>query len=193
MIRDNIMPGEQTAADLFRVVSLGKGNNEIPGFPLARVFVNGKELKGILEILYIASESGGGSHCYYGGMKVEYDPDGGFLKKVKTVEVLDEEGEYRSIDFSKKNPALYSIAANSYMLEFVSYFKKLSHGLVRIHPKHRDGSFVTDFDHTWIDADTKTPETEEIKVWLSLIEYLRTFDDIDGNGIPDIPDDYSFN
>lgn len=193
MIRDNISSGIQTPADLFRVVSLGMGRDDVPGYPLARIYVNARELRGILEILYIASGSNPGNHCFYGGLNVEYDPDGGFLRKVSLAEVMDESGGYIPLDFSKKNTTLYSIGANSYLLEFVSYFKKLSHGLVRVQPKHMDGKPVSDPLLTWIDADPGTPEIDEVKAWTSLIGYIRTFEDGDGDGIPEIPGKYALN
>ena len=136
MVRDNLPPGEQTTADLFRVVSLGKGEDEVPGYPLARIYVTGKELKGMLEILYAGSMSSPGNYCYYGGLDVSYDPEGGFLKKVVNAEIRDENGNAAEVDFSRKNPRLYSIAANSYLLEFLSLFKKLSYGLVTVSYTH---------------------------------------------------------
>ena len=191
MIRDNISPGEQTSADIFRVTSLGRGKDEVPGYPLARVYVTGKELKGIMEILYLSSGSSPGNFCFYGGLDVEYDPEGGFLKKVVRAELENTKGKAEEVDFKKNNPRLYSIAANSYLLEFLSMFKKLSYGLVKVEPKHMDGSPVKDFHLTWIDADPSTPEIEEIKAWTCLIEYAATMVDVNGNGIPDLPEEFS--
>ena len=51
VIRDRIVPGYQTAPDIFRIMSMGTGNDAVPGYPLSRIFVTGRELKSILEIL----------------------------------------------------------------------------------------------------------------------------------------------
>jgi 5'-nucleotidase/UDP-sugar diphosphatase len=45
MLFDKILPGIQSAPDIFRVVPLGSGKDEIPGYPLSRLYVTGKELK----------------------------------------------------------------------------------------------------------------------------------------------------
>jgi 5'-nucleotidase/UDP-sugar diphosphatase len=88
VIREKILPGILTPPDIFRVMSMGTGNDEVPGYPLARVYVTGKELKSILEILNIAWKSTPGNYCYYSGIKVETDPDGGLLKKIKKIGTL---------------------------------------------------------------------------------------------------------
>ena len=77
VIREKILPGLQTAPDIFRVMSMGTGNDNIPGYPLARLYVTGKELKSILEILNVAWKSTPANYCYFSGIRVETDPDGG--------------------------------------------------------------------------------------------------------------------
>ncbi|MDI9605189.1 MAG: bifunctional UDP-sugar hydrolase/5'-nucleotidase, partial [Bacteroidota bacterium] len=44
VIRDDIVPGAQTASDIFRVMSMGMGEDDLPGYPLSKVFLTGKEL-----------------------------------------------------------------------------------------------------------------------------------------------------
>jgi 5'-nucleotidase len=120
---DKILPGVQTAPDLFRVVPLGSGNDNVPGYPLSRLYVTGKELKSILEILQVAYKSSPDNYCYYSGLKVTYDPDKGLFKKIKKIEIVHSDSRVVSVDFSKKNKTLYSITANSYMLEFIGIIK----------------------------------------------------------------------
>ena len=72
VIRDRIVPGEQTAADIFRIMSMGTGQDLVPGYPLARLYVTGKELKSILEILQVAYKSTPANYCYYSGIRVEF-------------------------------------------------------------------------------------------------------------------------
>ncbi len=81
VIRDKIVPGEQAAPDIFRVMSLGSGKDDVPGYPLSRLYVTGKELKSILEILQVAYKSSPDNYCYYSGIRVEYNPDKGLLRK----------------------------------------------------------------------------------------------------------------
>jgi len=41
-----------------------------------------------------------------------------------------------------------------------------------------------------VDADREKPGTQELKQWVALMDYVRSFPDKDGDGIPDIPEKY---
>ena len=77
-------------------------------------------------------------------IKVDYDPGKGFLKKIKKIEIVHRDGTIINVDFSKKNKTLYSITANSYMLEFIGIIKKMSFGLINVVPKDAAGNKVKD-------------------------------------------------
>ncbi len=173
VIRDPIMPGTQSVADLFRVMSLGSGNDPVPGYPLAQVWVKGIELKRIAEILIMASASTPSNFCFYSHLKVTYDPDKGLFKKVTKLELTDNDGNVTVIDTSKGNKKLYSIVANAYMLEFVGIIKKKSFGLINVIPKDENGKAVKDMQNAVIDFDEARPGVQEGKEWLALIYFLQ--------------------
>ena len=54
VIRSRIVPGYQSAPDIFRIMSMGTGNDAVPGYPLSKVYLSVSELKNVLEILQIA-------------------------------------------------------------------------------------------------------------------------------------------
>lgn len=191
MIFDKILPGVQTAPDIFRVMPLGSGKDIIPGYALSRLYVTGKEMKTILEILQVAGKSDPQKYCYYSGLRVEYNPDKGLLRKIRKIEILNSDGSARNVDFSKKNKTLYSVTADSYMLEFIGIIKKMSFGLINVIPKDSAGNRVTDMQTAVIDMDESKAGVQEGKEWLALIEYLGSMKDTDGNGIPDIDKKYS--
>ena len=190
VIRDSIVPGFLTVPDIFKIMSMGEGKDNVPGYPLSRVFVTGKELKSILEILQVAYKSTPGYYCYYSGMKVDYDPEKGMLRKIKKIEIITPEGDIREVDFSRKNNELYTITANSYMLEFVGIIKKMTLGLINVVPKDASANAVTDMQEAVIDIDEGSEGIQEGKEWLSLVEYLTSMEDMNGNGIPDIDRKY---
>ena len=192
VIREKILPGMQTAPDIFRVMSMGTGNYDVPGYPLARLYVTGKELKSILEILNVAWKSTPGNYCYYSGIRVETDPGGGLLKKIKKIDIVSSEGSVKNVDFSKKNTTLYSVTANSYMLQFIGIIKKMSFGLINVVPKDATGNMITDMKNAVIDMDETRIGVQEGKEWLALMEYLNSMKDINGNGIPDIDKKYQY-
>jgi 5'-nucleotidase/UDP-sugar diphosphatase len=183
---DKILPGVQTAADIFRVVPLGSGKDEIPGYPLSRLYVTGRELKSILEVLQIAYKSSPDNFCYYSGMRVEYDPEKVLLKKIQKVEIIHPDGSMVNVDFSRKNKSIYSVTANSYMLEFIGIIKKMSVGLINVVPKDFEGNKVKDLKTAVIDMDENKEGIQEGKEWLALMEFLSRMKDTNGNGIPDI-------
>jgi 5'-nucleotidase/UDP-sugar diphosphatase len=191
MLFDKILPGIQTAPDIFRVMPLGSGKDNVPGYPLSRLYVTGKELKSILEIMQVAYKSSPDNYCYYSGLRVDYDPEKGLLKKIKKIEIVHSDGSVVNVDFSKKNKSLYSITADSYMLEFIGILKKMSFGLINVVPKDFAGNKVIDMKTAVIDMDENREGVQEGKEWLALMEFLGSMKDANGNGIPDIDKKYS--
>lgn len=190
VLRDKILPGKLTAPDIFRVMSLGSGKDNVPGYALARMYITGKELKSVLEILQIAYKSSPDNYCYYSGFSVQYNPDKGLFKKIKKIDIIHKDGTKTNVDFSKKNKQLYSVTANSYMLEFMGIIKKMSFGLVNVVPKDENGNKV-DVRNIVMDMDENLPGIQEGKEWLALMEYLGSMNDTNGDGFPDIDQKYN--
>jgi len=190
VIRDMIVPGFQTVPDIFNIMSMGQGDDGIPGYPLAKVYVTGRELKSILEILQVAYKSTPGNYCYYSGMKVDFDPEKGMLRKINKIDIISPGGDVKEVNFSRKEKELYSITANSYMLESVGIIKKMSFGLLNVVPKDAFGNPITDMKTAVIDIDGSLEGIQEGKEWLALVEYLTSMNDTNGNGIPDVDRKY---
>jgi 5'-nucleotidase len=191
VIRDRIVPGIMTPADVFRVMALGSGNDKVPGYPLSRLYVKGRDLKNVLEVLQVAYKSAPSNYCFYSGLKVEFNPSKGLLKKIRKIEITGKDGNSENIDFSKHNKKLYSITANSYMLKFIGIIKKKSFGLINVVPRDAAGSPITDMSSAVIDFDPKAPGIQEGKEWLALLEFIRSMKDQNNNGISDVDLKYS--
>ena len=140
--------------------------------------------------LNVAWKSTPANYCYFSGLRVETNPDGGLLKKIRKVGIILPDGSVKDVDFSKKNKTLYSVTANSYMLQFIGIIKKMSFGLINVSPKDIHGEKITDMKNAVIDMDSVKPGIQEGKEWLALIEYLQLMNDLNGNGIPDIDPKY---
>ncbi|MCK9255741.1 bifunctional metallophosphatase/5'-nucleotidase [Aliarcobacter skirrowii] len=191
VIRDKIRVGKegvQTAVDIFRVMSLGEGEDGMPGYPLAQVYLTAKEIKNLFEILLVAPKMHPAYHCYFSGVKITYDKEKGMLRKIEKIEIDNKE-----IDFSKKNKTLYSLSANSYMLEFVGKVRGMTMGLVKISPKNEKGEKIKNNKETWIDFDENKPGVQEGKEWIALVKFLQSFPDTDGNKLPNFPEKYNYN
>lgn len=190
VIRDRIVPGFQTAADIFKIMSMGTGGDNVPGYPLSKLYVTGRELKNILEILQVIYQSTPGNYMYYSGIKVKYDPDKGLLKKIKKISIIRPDGTIKEVDFSKKNKALYSVTANSYLLQYIGIIKKKSHGIINVVPKDASGIPIKDLKTAVIDLDAEKDGIQEGKEWIAIMELLQSMKDTNGNGIPDIDEKY---
>lgn len=190
VLRDPIIPGTQSIADVFRVMSLGSGSDNVPGYPLSRLYVTGRELKNIIEVLIMSSASTPSHFCYYSHLRIEYDPKGGIFKKVKKLELTDLKGNVTPISTSKEDNRLYSIVANSYMLDFVGIIKKQSFGLINVVPKDQNGNQVTDMDKAVVDFNKSQPGIQEGKEWLALVKFFHQLKPAEVGGIPVIPQYY---
>jgi len=186
VIRDNILKGKTgivTVPDIFRIFPLGRGNGSLPGYPLAKIYITGHELKNLMEVLLLSK--GDDSYVFVSGIRVYYNPKKIMLHKVQKI-VLNG----KPIDLSKKNPKLYSITADTYLLSFIGRVKKLSKGLVNVVPKFADGSTVHNMNNAIIDFNKNKKGVQEKTEWLAVTRYMQQLKDVNGNGIPDIPMKY---
>lgn len=185
-IRENILKGENgkiTPPDVFRIMSLGSGLDDMPGYPIAKIYITANEVKKLMEVLLMSS--GDDSYVFYSGIKTFYDPEKGMLRKVYKVE---QNGQ--AMNTSKDNTKLYSIAANTYLLSFIGRVKKMSKGLVKIYPKDEKGNRITDMNKYLMDFNPKEYGVQEGKEWLAVVRYLQQMTDTDNNGIPDLDETY---
>jgi hypothetical protein len=120
-----------------------------------------------------------------------YDPDKGLFRKIKKIDIVHSNGTVVNVDFSGKNKSLYSVTANSYMLEFIGIIKKKSFGLINVVPKDYNGNRVRDMKTAVIDMDSTVDGVQEGKEWLALMEFLHSMKDTNGDGIPDVERKYA--
>ncbi|HJX70958.1 MAG TPA: 5'-nucleotidase C-terminal domain-containing protein, partial [Bacteroidales bacterium] len=188
MIRENLIKGKtgfQTVPDIFRIVNLGKGDDDIPGYPLSRLYINARELKKLVEVLLLMQGTNDDYFFFFSGIKVYYHPKKLLLHKIQKIDL-----DGKTLDTSKSNKRLYSISADAYLLNFIGLVQKYSHGLVKLVPKDKDGIPCTNMKEAIIDFDDRKDGVQEGKEWLAIIAFLTSFEDTNGNGVPDIPDYY---
>jgi 5'-nucleotidase len=183
VVRDNILKGKTgaiTVADMIRMLPLGRANKHLQGYPLAKIYITGHELKNLMEVLLLSTSDDG--YVFASGIKVYYNPHKLMLTRVYKIEMNG-----KPIDLSKDNLKLYSVTADTYLLGFIGQVKKLSHGLVSVVPKFKDGVPIKDMNKAIIDFNKKEPGVQPGTEWLAVVRYLQHLKDTTGNGIPDIP------
>lgn len=195
VIRDNILKGKTgkiAVSDIFVVMPLGLGQDGTMGYPLLASYIYAWELKDALEIMAsIAPIKEDKFNLRLSGCKFSYNPNRVIFDRVTEIYLGDEETGYKELDYSKKNKRLYKVVANLYNSMLLSFVKKFTKGILEITPKDKNGKPFKDLKNAIVDRNFQEDGIQEAKQWIALIEYMKSFPDINGNGIPDVPDKYS--
>lgn len=185
MIRGSFLEGPITVADVFRVLSLGLGPDGKPGYPLVTTYVTGKDLIKILEIEASVSALKDDAHLEFSGIKFAYNTLRLPFNRVMWAEIVGSDGTTRSV----VSDSLYRVCMNLYTAMMVSNIKQLSYGLASIQGLDSNGATMASSLDGIVDGDSTRPGKQEIKEWVALEEYLRSFPKAP-NGIPLVPELY---
>ncbi|MBA4396050.1 MAG: bifunctional metallophosphatase/5'-nucleotidase [Syntrophus sp. (in: bacteria)] len=187
LIRDSFRRGRITVADVFQVLSLGLGMDGVAGYPLTAVYITGDEMKDLLEVHTSVATRKTDAHFQLSGIRLTYNPHRLPFDRITEVLVREADSSYRPLDPGRR----YRICMNIYTAKMVEFVQRASHGLIRLTPKDRDGRTISDINNARIDADPLQPGIQELKEWVALASYMKSFPDTDGNGVANIPDKYS--
>lgn len=185
-IRDTFIKDVIRVPDIFRVLSLGLGPDGIPGYPLVAFYVTGKELKNILEVHASVAPLKPDAVLQVSGVRFAFNPHRMIFDRVTGVQVEDSVGYLKPLELKK----LYRIAMNYYSANMVAYVGKLTFGLLTMVPKDRNGNPLPDITNAIVDTDPGLPGAQELKEWKALAIYLSSFDDVNGDGLAEIPAQY---
>ncbi len=184
-IRDRLLRGPVHVEDVFRVLSLGLGPDGMPGYPLITVFLDGSEVKRLLEVETTISRLKRDAHLQVSGVRFRYNPHRLPFDRVTDILVESSNGTWQPPVADR----LYRVALNSYTAQMVDYVSRVSHGLLVMTPKRADGTPMTDWKEGIV-FERSRESSGEIKEWIALARYLGRFSDEDRNGVPDIPPRY---
>ena len=176
-VRETYAMGEITVQDIFNSFSLGIGKDGIPGYPLLSVYLTGKELKIVAEIDASISDIMKYARLYNCGMYFTYNPNRMILNKVTDCYLVDD-GERVDI----RDDQLYRVVTDLYTGQMLGTVTDLSYGLLSVVPKDKDGVPYEEISDAILEFDGK-----ELKAWDAIVRYMKSFEDVDGNGIPDVP------
>lgn len=185
LIRSSFFPGKIKTDDVFRVLSLGQGPDGTPGYPLLTTYLSGKEIKKLMEIETTISRLKRDAHLQVSGVKVKYNPNRLPFDRVTDVELQEPDGTYRTVIPDR----LYRVAMNYYSAQMVDYITRVSHGLLTMKPKDKRGAPISDVKESIIKISSPS-SPGELKEWIALTMFIKSFPDTNGNGIPDVPPRY---
>ncbi len=195
VIRDDLLKGETgkiSVGDLFRTIPLGIGVDNSMAYPLISFYLYGYEIKRALEI--VTSVRPLKSDDYYlqiSGLRFEYNPHRVLFDRVTAIHIGDEENGFQPLDYSKSNLQLYRVAANIYNATFLKIVGKFTYSMLDIAPKDKSGAPIEKLSAVLVDRDKSKPGVQELKEWQGVIDYVKSFKDTDGNGLPEVPQKYS--
>jgi 5'-nucleotidase len=194
LIRDDLLRGKTGAlavCDVFRTIPLGIGVDNTMGYPLASCYLYASEIKKALEVLTSVYPLKGSSYfLQVSGLKFNYNPRRVIFDRVTNIWLGSEEEGYVPLDYSESNKTLYRIATNIYNGTFLKVVGKFTYQILNIIPKDRNGVPVADLAAFRVDADKSQAGIQELKEWVGVMEYVKSFPDTNGDGLPDIPDKY---
>ena len=176
-VRADLPAGDITPGNVFNILSLGIGYDSLPGFPLLKVFITGKEIRDLCEVDTGISGALPDARLFFSGLRYHYNPKSLIFNRVKKIEVRDNTGNYTEI----KDNQLYSVVCGLYTAKMIGIVKNNSYGILSIVPKNASGEPVND----WKTVVVKDTAGREIKEWIALKNYLQSFP-VDNLGVPHI-------
>ncbi len=194
VIRDNILVGETgkiAVCDAFRAIPLGIGMDGSMGYPLISIYVNAAEVKKALEILTsIYPLKGSDYFLQVSGVKFTYNPNRAIFDRVTNIWLGDEENGYTELDYSSSNEKLYKVSADLYNATFLKVVGDFTMQILKIVPKDKDGNPIEDLKTARVDMDKGKPGIQEIKEWMGVLSYIKSFPDTNGDGLGEVPQKY---
>ena len=181
-IRDTYALGNITTENVFNSFSLGIGKDGIPGYPLISIYLTGKELKTAAEIDASLSDIMTTARLYTDGLYWHYNPNRMILNKVTDVYLCNGNEERVELE----DDTLYRVVTDFYTSQMLGGVTDLSFGLLSIVPKHADGTPVTNYEDSIVMVGD-----QELKAWAAIASYMTSFEDTDGDGIPNVPAKYA--
>ncbi len=194
LIRDPLLSGKTgdlAVCDVFRAVPLGIGRDDSLGYPLITVYLYASEIKKALEVLSsIHPLKGPDFFMQISGVKFAYNPHRMIFDRVTSVQIEKKNGQYETLDYSRSNKSLYRVGADFYNASFLKFVGDFTMQILKIVPKDRSGKPIEDLESALVDADKDLAGIQELKEWLAVMDYIRSFPDTDGDGLPEIPEKY---
>ncbi len=205
VIRDDLLKGKTgkiAVCDLFRTVPLGasRGDGSM-GYPVVTCYLYAHEIKKILEVsTSIYPKKGSKYFLQVSGLKFKYNPNRLIFDRVTDILMGSEEEGYKPLDYSESNRALYRVAANLFNATFLNFVGRFTYGILKVVPKDRNGNPIVikssrgnPFDLLLplrVDTDKEKPGIQELKEWVCVMDYVKSFPDRDGDGNPHVPEKY---
>lgn len=167
IVRGSFTKGKITCADAFNALSIGAGPDGLAGYPLVSAYLTGEELKLVPEIDISISPLMQEAKLYMSGISYKYNANRILMNRAYDIRIESAPGVRTEIEDKK----LYRVVGDLYTTQMLGKINSLSHGILSIEPKDRDGKKIENFeDHIVYDS-----EGREMKAWYALARYIDSF------------------
>jgi 5'-nucleotidase len=165
--------------DVFRVLPLGIGPDQHPGYPLVSFYLNGSDLRSGMELPAAAEVVGADYALQVSGLTMTYDPTGVPFNRVTSISV----GGTR-IDLTDTTTC-YHVTTTRYVAGLLGVVSQVSGGTRSVVPKLSDcTTVITDLNSTIVHTGTG-PTAPELKAWQAFVGFLSNLPP--QSGVPTIP------
>ena len=195
VVRDEISKGKTGKlwlADAYRVLPLGVGPDQVPGYPLVDFYITGRDLKNGMEMLHLAKFSMQNNDYFLqvSGIAVEYYKSSGgtLFNRVKSIKMGTPP---TTVDTAKCDPKTqtckcYRVVTNLLVGLQISAVSSKTMGQLSVIPRQKDcKTEIKDIRTRVIKVGGK-----ELKAWQALVQFLAAQKDTDSDKIPDVPASY---
>jgi 5'-nucleotidase len=186
-LRANIAKGKTGQVwfeDLFRVLPIGIGPDQNPGYPLVTYYLSAKDIRSGLELG--AAMINDQYFLQVSGLKVTYDMSKNVFGRVASIRL---DGASSDLDLTNTTTC-YKVVTTNYVAGLLSLVGSVTGNLLTVQAKAKDCTTQINPTTQLVDADPTTDGTQELKHWQALLKYVSAFPDSDSNGTPNIPASY---
>ena len=167
VIRESLPQGEITVSDVFNAASLGIGADGVPGYPLVSVYLDGKDLKTVLEIDASVSPLMTAARLYCSGVEYTFNTSRMIFNKVTDSALRRADGTLEPIEDGR----LYRVVTGLYCGQMLGEVEGTSYGLLSVTPRTADG---TPIDMARLeDYIVHDSQGNEVKEWYAIASYLE--------------------
>ncbi len=181
-IRWGLLSKDITLSDVFEVVSLGSGPDELAGYPLIDLYLTGKELWNVAQVDASITPLMAEAQLFCSGLGYEFNPNRIIFNRVTDAWLIGPSKERIEIEKDK----LYRLVVGNNAAVMLGSIKEKSFGIISIIPKDENGMPITDFDSRIL----RDEKGSEIKEWFAVVQYLQSFPK-GADGLPQMPVTYS--
>lgn len=169
--------GPVTAADAYRVLSLGTGPDGKAGYPLVDFYLTGKELKTLADVDISVAADDPDNRLYFSGLVYSFNTHRMIYNRTMDHRLMTADGQLVEL----QNKKLYRVVTDLHTAETLKQIAGGSSGMLSVVPKDDEGHTVIEFDRRIIQNGEE--ESGELKAWYALASYIDAFE---GDVIPSV-------